>query len=105
MAVNLKIINKIHFFSDNFPPSFLESLSQIIKDVTIGPEDYVYRENDTKDLALYFIEEGEVEIILEHKSKKSTILQTVSSGDWLGSIHFSQITLEKHQPEVRVSLI
>jgi hypothetical protein len=34
----------------------LEKISLIIKDITIGPEDYIYRENDVDELALYFIE-------------------------------------------------
>lgn len=40
--------------------------------MTIGPEDYFYREKD-EDHSIFFIEQGEVELVVDRKYR-STVL-------------------------------
>lgn len=58
--------------------------------MTIGPEDYIFKENESENIALYFIEQGEIELLLEGRTKtsKTTLLTTIKSGAWFGEYSF-----------------
>lgn len=90
IAVNIKIIQKIGFLTENFSKDFLERMCLIIKDTSIGPEDYIYKQYDINDFALYFIESGQVELLMEGAKnlQKTTLIANIKSGQWFGDYSF-----------------
>ncbi len=64
--INSKIIKSVPFLTDNFSERFLLSLSRRMKDKVYGPDEILYKENESADY-LYILHQGELSFFIEYK--------------------------------------
>ncbi|CAD8153971.1 unnamed protein product [Paramecium octaurelia] len=83
--IQYKVIQKIKAITDNFQISTQNKLNNILVEMKFTPNDYIYHRNDYKDKYLYFIKEGEVQIVEEQSQK---IVKILKSGETFGEFQF-----------------
>ncbi|CAD8158966.1 unnamed protein product [Paramecium octaurelia] len=88
-----KISNKIQIFQNNFSDASNGLISKQLIQMKVTPKDPIYHLNDKFDKHLYYIVEGEVNIV-EEKSQK--IIKILKPGDTFGEFQFftGQCTIE-----------
>ncbi|CAK71433.1 unnamed protein product (macronuclear) [Paramecium tetraurelia] len=83
--IQYRAILKIKVFTDNFSTSTQNKLQNILNEVKSTPNDFIYHTNDNKDKSLYFIKEGEVQIVEEQSLK---IIKVLKAGETFGEYQF-----------------
>ncbi|CAD8055724.1 unnamed protein product [Paramecium primaurelia] len=83
--IQYRAILKIKVFTDNFSTSTQNKLKNILNEVKSTPNDFIYHRNDNKDKCLYFIKEGEVQIVEEQSQK---IIKVFKAGETFGEYQF-----------------
>ncbi|CAD8071425.1 unnamed protein product [Paramecium sonneborni] len=83
--IQYRIIQKIKVFTDNFSLSTQNKVKNILVEVKSTPNDFIYHRNDNKNKNLYFIKEGEVQIIEEQSQK---IIKVLKAGETFGEFQF-----------------
>ncbi|CAD8065662.1 unnamed protein product [Paramecium sonneborni] len=83
--IQYKIIQKIKVITDNFVESTQNKVKNILVEIKTTPNDFIYHRNDNKDKYLYFIKEGEVQIIEEQSQK---IINVLKAGETFGEFQF-----------------
>ncbi|KAL4427055.1 hypothetical protein ABPG74_021162 [Tetrahymena malaccensis] len=77
------ILKKQKLFRLNFSEKFITNLYKYVKEKKYSVDEYLFKENE-KSENLFFILQGEVEIILQNR----VVLQTLQSGEFVGSQEF-----------------
>ncbi|CAK71158.1 unnamed protein product (macronuclear) [Paramecium tetraurelia] len=80
-----KIVSSIKILNQQFSKQSLKNLKDELKIVKITPNDYVFHKGETQDQCLYYIDEGEIDLI-EENSKK--VLATFKKGETFGEYQF-----------------
>ncbi|CAD8046163.1 unnamed protein product [Paramecium sonneborni] len=77
--INMKIIRKIKFLTDNFSEEFLILLSKNLIEEKFAPEQIIYKQNEVSDY-LYILQKGEVEfyVNLNNKQESQKVLEQYS---------------------------
>ncbi|CAD8051799.1 unnamed protein product [Paramecium primaurelia] len=83
--IQQKTIQKIKIITDYFSIQTQDQVKNILIPVKFTPKDIIYHREDVKDKNLYFISEGEVQI-LEEQSQK--IIKRLKAGDVFGEFQF-----------------
>ncbi|CAK78550.1 unnamed protein product (macronuclear) [Paramecium tetraurelia] len=73
--IQTKVINKDKFVINHFSKRTQQELSKMLELVNYTPGDYIYKRGEISAKNLYFIKEGEVDIIDESSKMKFTKLQ------------------------------
>ncbi len=63
--VNGRVMKNSDLFQKSFGSSLLTRLAMLLDEQLLAPDEYVFKENDQQDLALYFIARGKVEMMIE----------------------------------------
>ncbi|CAD8046222.1 unnamed protein product [Paramecium primaurelia] len=93
LNIRNKISKKIQIFQNNFSDISNGFISKQLIQMKVTPKDIIYHRNDRSDKYLYYIVEGEVNIV-EEKSQK--IVKMLKPGDTFGEFQFftGQNTIE-----------
>ncbi|CAD8069519.1 unnamed protein product [Paramecium sonneborni] len=83
--IKQKVIQKIKIITDYFSIQTQNQVKSNLTQVKFTPKDIIYHRDDIKDKNLYFISEGEVQI-LEEQSQK--IIKRLKAGDVFGEFQF-----------------
>ncbi|CAD8178590.1 unnamed protein product [Paramecium pentaurelia] len=73
--IQTKVINKDKFVINHFSKRTQQQLSKMLELVKFTPGDYIYKKGEISDKNLYFIKEGEVDIVDEQSKMKFSELQ------------------------------
>jgi len=74
--------------SDNFSENFLGTLIKSIEEETFMKNDMIFEENDDRNLNIYFITTGEIELVNIIDEKKTVILQKLKDKQSFGEYSF-----------------
>ncbi|CAD8078092.1 unnamed protein product [Paramecium sonneborni] len=80
-----RILKQVNLISREFSSQLRNKLIYVLKEHLLGPEEYVFKENQVDSNLLYFIQNGQVEICL---TKREFSLKLLSKGDNFGEISF-----------------
>jgi len=83
--VNGRVMKNSDLFQKSFGSSLLTKLAMLLDEQLLAPDEYVFKENETNDLSLYFIARGRVELLLE---KFKIHLHHVDKGFYFGELSF-----------------
>ncbi|CAD8047017.1 unnamed protein product [Paramecium sonneborni] len=77
--INMKIVKKIKFLTDNFSDQFLIQLSKNLLEEKFAPEQIIYKQNEVSDY-LYILQKGEVQfyVTLNNKQESQKVLESYS---------------------------
>ena len=65
MEANKIVLRDSPIFSNNFSPEILKKLVPLIEEFRFTPEEIIFLEGEQDDKAIYFIQNGKVEIFLD----------------------------------------
>ncbi|CAD8049826.1 unnamed protein product [Paramecium sonneborni] len=80
-----KIVNNIKVLNQQFSKQSLKNLTDQLKFIKLTPNDFVYHRGESDDQNLYYIDEGQIDLI-EENSKK--VIATLKKGETLGEYQF-----------------
>ncbi|CAD8053888.1 unnamed protein product [Paramecium primaurelia] len=80
-----KVVQSIKILNQQFSKQSLKNLTDELKFIKLTPNDFVFHKGENEDQSLYYVDEGEIELI-EENSKK--VLATVKKGETLGEYQF-----------------
>ncbi|CAD8156588.1 unnamed protein product [Paramecium pentaurelia] len=83
--IQYRVIQKIKTITENFQIQTQNKLKSILIEMKFTPNDYIYHRNDFKDNFLYFIKEGEVQVVEEQSQK---IIKILKAGETFGEFQF-----------------
>lgn len=86
LETNLKFLKDIHILSKNFSDKLLEFLSLNVKPTQYSPSEIIYSQGDYENSSLFFVYEGEVDLLLNDMRKNQIVLKTLRKGE-----HFCEI--------------
>ncbi|KAL4494527.1 hypothetical protein ABPG72_004429 [Tetrahymena utriculariae] len=81
----VKVIMQNKLFNLNFSYSFIKELALYVKEIKIGPEIFLYHQNEQLD-KFYFVLKGNISLMWKVKKDEFINLQHIKKGDTLGQI-------------------
>ncbi|EAR93587.2 cyclic nucleotide-binding domain protein (macronuclear) [Tetrahymena thermophila SB210] len=88
IEANKIVLKDSPIFKLNFSKYLIEQTVPLIKQIKYSPESLVCQRGVSDDAAIYFIENGSVDIIMNTKDKKSKPLFSLKKGDSFGTFTF-----------------
>ncbi|EAR90908.2 cyclic nucleotide-binding domain protein (macronuclear) [Tetrahymena thermophila SB210] len=92
---NKIILKECQFFQNNFSEELIKSMVNIIQEKNYTPEEIIYlKEDQNQSRAIYFVQEGIVEIFMETQNNQQKqnnqfkSLKKLKKGDFFGEIEF-----------------
>ncbi|CAD8163247.1 unnamed protein product [Paramecium octaurelia] len=80
-----RILKQVNLISREFSSQLTNKLIYVLKEHLLGPEEYVFKENQVDSNLLYFIQNGQVDICL---TRREFSLKLLNKGDYFGEISF-----------------
>ncbi|CAD8155968.1 unnamed protein product [Paramecium pentaurelia] len=80
-----RILQQVNLISKEFSYQLTNKLIYVLKEHLLGPEEYVFKENQVDSNLLYFIQNGQVQICL---TRREFQLKLLGKGDYFGEISF-----------------
>ncbi|CAD8137902.1 unnamed protein product [Paramecium pentaurelia] len=77
--INMKIVKKIKFLTENFSDNFLIQLSKNLIEEKFAPEQIIFKQDEVSDF-LYILQKGEVQfyVTLKNKQEQQKVLESYS---------------------------
>ena len=88
IEINGQILKNFAAISENFSKDFLKALCLEIKQVHHSPKDIVFTNGELENHAIYFIQKGRVNIILDSLNNNKKILKILRENNFFGEISF-----------------
>ncbi|KAL4468855.1 hypothetical protein ABPG72_008782 [Tetrahymena utriculariae] len=87
--INQKIINKYSLFLVNFQSKILKQVIYLMEEIIVAPNEIIFKQNDTEDQSIYFIQDGDVEIfVTDTLGQSQKVIAQITSDSVFGEISF-----------------
>ncbi|EAR83995.2 cation channel family protein (macronuclear) [Tetrahymena thermophila SB210] len=87
--INYKIINKYSLFMVNFQSKVIKEVVYLMEEIIVAPNEIIFKQNDSEDQSIYFIQSGDVEIfVADNLGQTQKVLAQITSDSVFGEISF-----------------